>query len=77
MVGVMLTAGQTGVMVKLRVPVHPFASVAVMTTVALAVLVGVPLSTPVLVLNVIHEASPLALSTTGVALLPEALIVAL
>ena len=38
--------GQTGVTVKLCVPLHPLVSVALTVNVAAVVLVGVPLRTP-------------------------------
>ena len=56
-------------------PVQRFASVAVTTTVAEAVLVGVPLSTPVLLLIVSQDGKPVALHVTGVALAPLWLMV--
>ena len=50
-VGFTVIAGHTGVIVKVAEPVQEFASVAVMVKVRVAVLVGVPVTAPVVVLR--------------------------
>ena len=45
--GVMVIVGQPTAMVKSALPAHPLASVAAIVMLALAVAVGVPLTTPV------------------------------